>query len=174
MSKVETPKYKVIEKFCEIEIRLYEPMIVAECEVEGERREAIRKGFRILASYIFGGNTKDTKVAMTAPVTQQHGEGSLLWKVRFGMPSSYKNISDLPRPKDARIRFVELNKKYVVIRFSGMMRQNNLNKHYEKLRAFVQENGLKTTLEPIFAFYNPPWTLPFFRRNEILLELVDS
>ena len=98
VSKVEQPKYVVVEKNNEIEIRDYAPMIVAETEVSGERDKAIREGFRAIAAYIFGDNSSAQKVAMTAPVTQQgnekiamtapvtqQGDGHV-WQVRFVMP----------------------------------------------------------------------------------------
>ena len=74
VSNVEQPEYKVAQSCGNIEIRDYAPMIVAEAEVTGERREAIGKGFRLIADYIFGNNTASKKVAMTAPVTQQASE----------------------------------------------------------------------------------------------------
>jgi hypothetical protein len=80
VSNVEHPKYTLVERSGAIEIRDCAPMIVAETEVTGERREAIRKGFRIIADYIFGNNTAAQKVPMTAPVTQQ-GDGNT-WRVR--------------------------------------------------------------------------------------------
>ena len=77
VSNVEHPKYALIERSGDIEIRDYAPMIVAETEVTGERREAISKGFRIIADYIFGNNTAAQKMPMTAPVTQQAARQSL-------------------------------------------------------------------------------------------------
>ena len=74
VSNVEQPKYRVVESESNIEVRDYAPIIVAETEVSGERREAIRKGFRIIADYIFGNNTAAKKVPMTAPVVQQGSE----------------------------------------------------------------------------------------------------
>ena len=101
VSNVEQPKYQVVESSGDIEIRDYPPMIVAEAEVSGDRRDAIGKGFRFIADYIFGNNTTAQKVPMTAPVTQQgsekiamtapvtqQGDGNT-WRVRFIMPSSY-------------------------------------------------------------------------------------
>ena len=101
VSNVEHPKYNVVENSGNIEIRDYAPMIVAEAEVSGDRREAIGNGFRIIANHIFGNNTAAQKVPMTAPVTQQgsekiamtapvteQGDGNA-WRVRFIMPSSY-------------------------------------------------------------------------------------
>ena len=68
MSRVETPAYEVIKSQGKIEIRQFEPMIIAEVQVQGERTDAISKGFRLLADYIFGNNTTRQNIAMTAPV----------------------------------------------------------------------------------------------------------
>jgi len=112
VSNVEHPKYKVAERSGNIEIRDYSPMIVAEAEVKGERREAISKGFRIIADYIFGNNTAAQKVLMTAPVTQQgsekiamtapvtqEGGGDDAWRVSFIMPSKC-SMETLPKPNN--------------------------------------------------------------------------
>jgi hypothetical protein len=71
MSNVEQPDYKLITSEENIEIRDYSPMILAEVEVSGERKQAIREGFKILADYIFGNNTSNIKMEMTAPVTNE-------------------------------------------------------------------------------------------------------
>ena len=132
VSNVQQPKYQVVESSGNIEIRDYAPQIVAEAEVAGDRRDAIRKGFRIIADYIFGNNTSAQKVPMTAPVTQQgsekiamtapvtqQGDGNI-WRVRFVMPSSY-TIETLPKPNNPAVKLKEIGaKRYAVIRFSGM------------------------------------------------------
>jgi hypothetical protein len=87
VSNVEQPKYNVVESSSNIEVRDYEPMIVAEAEVSGERREAIGKGFRIIADYIFGNNNAAQKVRMTAPVTQQGSE-----KIAMTAPAHLKQL----------------------------------------------------------------------------------
>lgn len=172
MGKTEIQHYTVLESSGSIELRNMSPMVIAECDVKGERKEAIREGFRILARFIFGANNSNTQIAMTAPVTQQAQQKSGSWTIRFNMPSSYTNLDQVPQPTDSRIRIVSMpERKFVVIRFSGMTSQKNLTKNYDKLTAYIKTKGLKTVHEPIYAFYNPPWTLPFLRRNEILVEL---
>ena len=141
VSNVEQPKYKIIESKGNIEIRDYAQMIVAETDVAGERDEAISKGFRIIANYIFGNNSATQKVPMTAPVTQQgsekiamtapvtqQGEGNT-WKVRFIMPSSY-SMETLPKPSNPTVELKEVPaKRFVVIRFSGLGGDENLKHH---------------------------------------------
>jgi len=71
MSNVETPNYEVLEQKNKIEIRQYQPMIIAEVQVDGKREDAVGDGFRLLADYIFGNNIVEKDIEMTAPVQQQ-------------------------------------------------------------------------------------------------------
>lgn len=182
MSNVEQPDYSVEKADGNIEIRAYAPMIVAETVVEGERDAAIREGFQRIADYIFGANTpKDTiamtapvqqqkqTIAMTAPVTQQAQGAS--WSVRFIMPKSW-TMATLPAPNDQRVTLSPVPaRRFVAIRFSGFGSTASIEKHTERLRQYVAANALQTAGEPLLSFYNPPWTLPFLRRNEVMLEL---
>ena len=183
MSNVEQARYDVIETHGAIEIRDYAPMIVAEVSVPGDREKAISDGFRLIADYIFGNNIPSREVAMTAPVIQQPGEkiamtapviqqgSERLWVVRFVMPSAY-TMHALPRPKNSEVILREIaGKRFAVIRFSGLARANSLSAHTKELEAFILENNLQTVSEPTYAFFNPPWTLPFLRRNEVMIEI---
>ena len=186
VSNVEQPKYQVVESSGDIEIRDYRPMIVAEAEVSGDRRHAIGKGFRVIADYIFGNNTTAQKVPMTAPVTQQgsekiamtapvtqQGEGNT-WRVRFIMPSSY-TMDKLPKPNNPAVELKEVGaKRYAVIRFSGMAGEDSLKRRTKELDAFISAKNLTPQSVPTYAFYNPPWTLPFLRRNEVMVEISAS
>lgn len=183
MSNVEQAKYDVIETHGAIELRDYAPMIVAEVSVPGDREKAIGDGFRLIADYIFGNNISSRKVsmtapviqqpsekiAMTAPVTRQGGEG--LWDVQFVMPSDY-TMQTLPKPSNPDVILKEIaGKRFAVIRFSGLARANSLAAYTKELEAFILENNLQTVSEPTYAFFNPPWTLPFLRRNEVMIEI---
>jgi effector-binding domain-containing protein len=183
MAKIETPTYQVIQRVEKIEAREYAPMIVAETEVAGERSKAINSGFRILADYIFGNNAPGQSIAMIAPVIQQKGAKIAMtapvsqtrdgdfWKVRFAMPPSY-TLETLPKPNNPAIKIISIpGHRTVAIRFSGFWTDRNLRENLEELEAFIQTQGLKASGDPIYAFYNPPWTLPFFRRNEVLYNL---
>jgi len=183
MSQVEQPKYKVLESQGEIEIREYAPMIVAEVEVRGERMKALNQGFRLVADYIFGNNLSSKNVAMTVPVTQEAGEKIAMtapvtqdgsgdsWKVRFVMPQQY-TLETLPKPKNQDVRLMAIpSKRVAVIRFSGYNTDKNINTHRERLLNYIADHHLSVVGQPTTAFYNPPWTLPFLRRNEIMVEL---
>ncbi len=181
MSSIEQPKYRVLLSENNIELREYDPMLLAEVQVLGERKEAMSQGFKILADYIFGNNLSKgeirgaitgefgEKISMTAPVMQQ--SQGLTWKVRFFMPASY-TIDILPKPNSLSISLISIPvKRFVVIRFSGFPGEGSLQLHTEQLKAYISDKRFKVDENPIFAFYNSPWTLPFLRRNEIMMEM---
>lgn len=182
-SNVEKAKYDVAEINGDIEIRDYAPMIVAEVQVSGERSESINQGFRLIADYIFGNNAPAQKIAMTAPVIQQSSEKIAMtapviqqgngkeWQVRFVMPTNY-TLETLPKPNNNAVKLHEIaGKRFVVIEFSGIASTESLSSHTATLNEFISSENLKPLSTPIFAFYNPPWTLPFLRRNEVMIEI---
>jgi len=182
-SDVETPEYEVVRESGDIEIRNYVPTIVAQATVEGDRAEAIERGFGVIAAYIFGSNVTSDEVAMTAPVTQQSSESIAVtapvsqqsegaaWNVRFVMPAEY-SMETLPKPIDPEVELIAVPaKRFAVIRFSGLGGQNSLDRHTAQLRGYIEEEGLISLNTPEYAFYNAPWTLPFMRRNEIMIEI---
>lgn len=182
-SNVEHAKYDVVSSAGNIEIRDYAPHIIAEVTVSGARKVAINQGFRLIADYIFGNNTASSKVAMTAPVIQQPNEKIAMtapviqqssgdeWNVRFVMPANY-TLATIPKPNNTAVTLHEIaSKRYAAIRFSGMANEDALKEKTDALHAFIADNKLKTLSTPTFAFYNPPWTLPFLRRNEVMVEI---
>jgi hypothetical protein len=183
MSHVEQPEYTVEASEGPIEIRTYRPMIAAEVKVKGGRRTAIGEGFRLIATYIFGANKSNAKIAMTAPVQQEREQNLLMsaplaeqsddsiWTVRFIMPKNW-TIASLPVPSDSRVILVPLAaKRMVVVRFSGSADDSLIQAKTAELQKYITEQKLTPVGGAILAFYNPPWTLPFFRRNEIMFEL---
>ncbi|MDE1922064.1 MAG: heme-binding protein [Gammaproteobacteria bacterium] len=182
-SRVEHPKYHLVEADGKFEIRDYPAMIVAQVELTGPREATLKQGFRMIAGYIFGGNSAAHKVSMTAPVTQQAGARIAMtapvaqqavdgkWCVRFVMPAGY-TLQSLPRPNDPAVKLEEIPaRRFAVIRFSGLARERSLARHEQQLDGYVRAKGLKALSAPIDAYYNPPWTLPFLRRNEIMLQI---
>jgi hypothetical protein len=183
MSIVEQPDYKLIKSKENIEVRDYPPMIVAEVKVSGERKEAIREGFKLLADYNFGNNTSHKKMDMTAPVTSELSEKLSMtapvtqeqemgkWKVKFVMPKKYR-LETLPKPKFENVVLLQIPAKcFAVIRFSGLVDDESIKLHTEQLKAYILAEKLKPIGGTVLAFYNPPWTLPFLRRNEIMIEV---
>jgi hypothetical protein len=160
-------------------------MILAEVEVSGERKQAIREGFEILADYIFGNNTFNKNIEMTAPVTNELSEKMAMtapvlqeqhmdkWKVRFVMPKKY-SFETLPKPNSKKVTLIPLPaRRFAVIRFSGLADNESIKLHTEELKAYIVAEKLNPIGGTVLAFYNPPWTIPFLRRNEVMIE-VDS
>lgn len=184
VGKTEQPDYTLIASKDNFDVRDYPPMIVAEVEVSGDRKQAINEGFKILADYIFGNNTStrkiekttpvygelSEKIAMTAPVLQERHMNQ--WKVRFIMPKKY-TLDTLPQPNSPAVRLITYpSRRLAVIRFSGTPGDNVIVKNTQKLKEYMSAERMKPIGDAIFAFYNPPWTLPFLRRNEIMFEIV--
>ncbi|MEI8144931.1 MAG: heme-binding protein [Alphaproteobacteria bacterium] len=184
MSRIEEPPYATELREGRAEIRIYEPMIVAETLVAGERKAAVNTGFRLLAAYIFGANKPKAKIAMTAPVQQQSVQTIAMtapvtqtasdgrWRVRFTMPREW-TLETLPAPNDARVHLVEVPPlRVVALRFSGFVTENAIKARVEEIRNFADAHQLKIAEVPILSFYDPPWTLPFLRRNEVMFEII--
>ncbi len=178
------PPFKVEQRQGAFEVRQYGPLIVAEVTVEGRRGEAASRGFRPLANYIFGDNAPKAKIAMTAPVIQTRGEkiamtapvaqsaaGEGRWIVRFVMPEG-STMANLPAPNDPNVALIEQpGARYAVVRFSGLNTEAALTEKTTDLTGFIAKAGLKAKAAPVYAFYDPPWTPPFMRRNEVLIAI---
>lgn len=182
-SQVEQSPYTIVSQNGTIEVRDYPPMIVAEVTTTGSRDDAIRSGFRLLADYIFGNNQSQSAIPMTAPVTQHSGESIPMtapvtqtavagqWQTRFMMPAAY-TMDSLPKPVNPQVHLrIIPQKRFLVIRFSGRPSDEDLQHQQAKLEAALQSQNLTAMSGPIYAFFNPPWTLPPMRRNEIMIEI---
>jgi hypothetical protein len=181
----EEPAYTLVSKQGETEVRDYPATITADVTVEGSRDEAANAGFRLLARYIFGGNTRHVSVPMTAPVVQSRAAGESIamtapvlqsghdgaWVVRFTMPSSY-TLATLPQPNDPRVRLTPVPAgRVAVVRFSGLAGEPEVARRTAELESFVATRHLRAAGPASLARYNPPWTLWFMRRNEVVIPL---
>ena len=182
----EEPPYTLVETHGDIEIRDYPALIVAEVEMEGDRREAANRGFGPLADYIFANDRPGETIAMTAPVTsapadagadaamaapvtrEPAGEGR--WRVAFIMPQGW-TMETLPAPReDVTLREVPA-RRVAVIRFNGLMGEDRIADQLAELQAFLDAHGHEPASAPTYAAYNPPWIPGPFRRNEIWIEI---
>lgn len=169
MHNIEHPDYQLFKSEKAIEIWNYPPMVFAEVKVVGSRIQAIREGFKILAGYIFGNNTSAKKIIMTAPVMQERDMSN--WKVKFIMPKKYR-FKTLPKPHSKKIRLVHYpDKRFDVIRFFGLPSDENIKQRIEELRDYCLAAKWVLIWIVLLAFYDPPWILPFLRRNEIMIEI---
>ncbi len=181
---LEMPQYEIIGREGDIEFRRYAPYLVAETIVEDARSQdaAGNEGFRRLFRYIAGANTARTKIAMTAPVSQQAaGERIAMtapvsqspaaagYAVSFVVPSSY-TPETVPQPSDPRVAIRQVPGRTVaVLRFAGRWSDATYARQVERLLDALAALGLEPEGEPEFARYNGPFTLPFLRRNEIIV-----
>ncbi len=183
---VEEPKYRVEKNFDSFEVRVYEPVVVAETVVTGAFGDGTNEGFRRLAGYIFGANDAGRKIAMTAPVGAEPVRGIKIamtapvgsertadgWVVTFTMPSSF-TMKTLPTPDDTRVRLRAIpSRRVAAVRFSGTWGADKFEAAAKKLVLEAKEAGLAPADMPhVFARYDPPWTPWFMRRNEVLVPL---
>lgn len=182
---IEEPKYKVLNQDAGFELRQYAPLIVAETWVDGDMDAASNKGFRLIADYIFGNNkapqnTQSSKIAMTAPVSVQPAADASTWvqtnrwRVQFVMPAKY-TLESLPVPNNGAVTLREVAGKTVAVaRYSGLNTDSRIRKESQALTEWVQARKLVLSGPPQLARYDPPWTLPMLRRNEIQLEIKTS
>ena len=185
----EEPKYSVLEKEPPFEVRSYAPMIVAEVQVEGDLDDASSQGFRLIAAYIFGQNQVNEKIAMTAPVTVEDqavksaniamtapvGIESKAgkWTVSFVMPAEY-TMESIPKPINPLVQLRQIPAvKKAAISFTGFYNQQKVSEKTLELEQWMKVRNLQSAGPPNFARYNPPWTLPFLRRNEVMINLRD-
>ena len=184
-SRVEQAEYRVVKKMSGYEIREYPAHIVAQTTVKGRYQEALNEGFRIVAGYIFGNNSKKQSIAMTAPVIEQgvssekismtapmlattQGESHV---ISFNMPRSY-TLQTLPEPGDSRVKIVQLPaKKFAVIKFSWLRTNDIIEKMETKLLKLLLQDKVEVLGRAIYAGYNAPWTPPWMTRNEVMVEI---
>jgi hypothetical protein len=179
---IEEAKYEVVKKEDEFEIRDYATHILAETVVEGNMEDAGNKAFRLLFGYISGDNLSRQEVEMTAPVSQtpkgeeiemtapvgQQREGED-WVISFMMPSSY-TLETLPQPENPKVTLRQVPaRRMAAVRYSGFWSEKGYLEHKLELEAWIQQQGLTTEGDPIWARYNSPFTLWFMRRNEVLI-----
>ena len=179
----ETPKYSIIKKQKQIELRLYPDYIRAEVNVfEKNYKSAIEKGFNMLAGYIFGKNISKEKIEMTAPVQTSQSQkiamtapvtvtGDGQFTVAFIMPGKF-NLETLPVPLDQSIHFTVVPAgQMAAIRFTGFFNQNKIAENKTRLSRWLEEEKIKTEGDFIIAGYDPPWIPWFIARNEILINI---
>ena len=190
---IEEPSYQVLKQLEHFELRQYESQLIAEVTVQGSLSEASNKGFRLVADYIFGNNqvsqassNQSEKIAMTAPVVIEPQSSKIAmtapvvvekkgaseqqqWILYFVMPKSYR-MDNLPKPNNPQVQIKEIkNKKVAVIRFSGWVDEEKLADRTAELQTWMKQEQLIAIGEPQLARYNPPWTLPWWRRNEVFI-----
>lgn len=179
----EEPSYRVVEQSEPFEIRQYAPLIVAQVEVPGDLSEASSAGFRLIANYIFGNNiaVRDgglnmaepvpEKIAMTIPVIAEGKGDRKTWLIQFVMPKQY-TMDTLPKPNNPQVKLLPIgSQKLAVIRFTGLVTDDKVQEKTAELLAWIKSRNELPLGNPRLARYNPPWSIPWMRRNEILIPI---
>jgi hypothetical protein len=184
----EEPDHSVEKLTRDVEIRRYGARIAAETTVTADEESARNAGFRRLARYIFGANQGNTKIAMTAPVAQQSGgrrgekiamtapvsqeaAGADEWTIRFFMPAA-RTLESLPEPDDDEVRLVTVPPDTMAVRrFAGSPTRRAVASQTAKLMNTLRDIGFEAIDRPASWFYDPPWTVPALRRNEIAVRV---
>jgi len=190
----EEPKYTLLEKSEPFELRAYAPQLIAEVKVEGDLDAASSQGFRLIAAFIFGQNQVSEKIAMTAPVGIQSNDQQKSakiamtvpvgieavkpekgvanqWTISFIMPSEY-TLDTLPKPLNPQVKIRQLPAEIkAAITFSGFYSEDTVLEKTKALEDWIKTKNMQAIGPPQFARYNPPWTLPFMRRNEVIIRV---
>jgi DNA gyrase inhibitor GyrI len=184
----EEPPYEVLVNEGDFEIRRYAPMVVARTRVAGaDRDEAVGTGFMRLFDYITGENAPGDEIAMTAPVLSEPeaGEGEDIamtapvlqekraegWEVAFVLPEDM-TLDGAPRPTNSEVTLAEVPSRRVgVVRFSGFLTAEKIAEHRAALSDWLEARGESPDGRYQAAGYNPPWTIPWLRRNEVMVPL---
>ncbi|MFT7163936.1 MAG: hypothetical protein ACI9CZ_000497 [Flavobacterium sp.] len=165
---IETYPYVVNKKYEAFEIRSYEATLFTSVQLTGNKyKDASSKGFSILAGYIFGGNEKNEKIAMTSPVAMSLEDSMTMM---FMVPKKFKKET-LPQPDQSQIKFREEPAKTVAaITFGGWANDEKIEKYKQQLKSALDSEGIIYTNRFYFLGYNAPFEF-FNRKNEVIVEL---
>ena len=166
---VKIAPYSVIVKEGTFEIRQYKYLLLASTPTPSGLENASTPFYKLFG-YISGKNDKTEKIAMTAPVFMKQTEG-VTDEMSFVLPINF-SLAGAPKPNDTSVKLEEINDyRVAVISFSGSLSQASIVKHQTLLRNWIANRGLSIKGEARAAGYNPPFTLPFLRRNEIIISV---
>jgi hypothetical protein len=167
-SSIESYPFTIVKKYDNFEVRDYEASLFTSVKLpSGDYEDVSGRGFSILAGYIFGGNEKKEKIAMTSPVAMSIEDSMTMM---FMVPKKYKK-EDLPNPNQSGIQIIEEPEKRVAaVRFGGWANSAKIEKYKNQLIADLDKEGIEYTNRFYFLGYNPPYDV-IARRNEIIVEL---
>lgn len=166
--KVESLKYEVLQKFEKFEVRKYKAANFSYVKMNASSyKESSGKGFRTLAGYIFGGNEKNQKIAMTSPVAMDLDDSITM---KFMIPNDL-DLDDLPTPDNDQVKFIKESEKLVAaIQFGGWASDSKIEKYKKELIQHLKENKIEYKNKFSYFGYNPPYEV-INRRNEVIVEL---
>ena len=78
----------------------------------------------------------------------------------------------MPEPLDKRVAFTKVPQRYAtVLGFTWWTSAERNQGLANQLIAWLKSKEYKPVLPFKVAGYDPPWTIPFLRRNEIIIDL---
>ncbi len=167
---VDMATYEVLEKADGIEVRYYERLVLVTTAMPGGMEEQ-KEPFMKLFDYISGNNVVTEQIPMTAPVFIEQADETAE-SMAFVLPEKF-SVETAPVPKDPTVQVEELVEFTVAaITFNGAFEQDAINRHKNILEQWIAGQGLQKNGAVIAAGYNPPFTLPAFRRNEVLIPVI--
>ena len=160
----EEPSYETIKSNKVYEIRKYSDRLAIETTTSNQD-----SSFRKLFNYISGNNDKSEEIKMTIPVTQMEKKGKMT--MQFYLPSKF-NKDNTPSPSRSDVEIINIEGgHYAVLKYSGRRSDKNFLKHKNILENELKKDNISILSPPIRATYNGPFTLPMFRRNEVMFEI---
>lgn len=173
MKDVKSPAYEVLKVADGYEVRRYPAMLVARTEASGDSEADSL--FRVLAGFIFGGNDQDQEIAMTAPVFMAGNTGppgeQPLPAMQFIMPAQF-TVDTLPSPRDERVEIREVPSRVIAARRFGWFAAEEVRREQlARLMAALERDGVTAAGEPVYAGYQPPFSVPFLKRHEMMVEV---
>ncbi len=160
----ENPEYKVIRTDGKFEIRDYPTLTVATTQMEGKEMNG---GFGKLFRFISGSNDAKEKIAMTAPVLIDTSKDKRTMSFIMPVKTVDKGV---PKPSGESVTLGKVQAaRFAVLRFDGGRTEENETSAIEKLKARLDAEKLKGKGAATFAYYDPPWTPTFMRRNEVMI-----
>ena len=165
----EAPDYEVLEKDGRFEVRRYDDLaVVRSSSSAGPVRDG-GEAFVRLFEYLSGANERDKKVAMTVPVLVEDSSDSM--EMTFVLPGRY-TADTAPAPDAGEVETATVEGgRIATVRFAGRLSDRNVAKRTEELQEWLGERGLTAVGAPLSAGYDPPFTLPFLRRNEVWIRV---
>ena len=163
------PKFTLINKNGNIEIRQYDKYVVAKTSISKKKSSLDNNMFRVLAGYIFGGNNRGQSIPMTTPVITKESYSS--YDMIFFMLDS-DSPDDLPRPNSSKVSLETYTMgKTISIRFGMWATEQRILKYKTILDQYIQDKDILVKSNLMVAQYNSPWTMPPLRRNELIYQI---